>query len=165
MPLSNIVLFLTTAVVMICTPGPDIIYVSTRGIAQGRNVAFLSTLGICMGYVAHTALAALGLSALLQTSATAFEVVRYAGASYLIYLGIRTFLSKEPLVAANHQAKPIEHGGIVWQGIMTSILNPKGMLFLWRFCPNLWMLKWGGSPCKCCFMGYLSQLCAYSSTE
>jgi threonine/homoserine/homoserine lactone efflux protein len=83
MSLSNVALFFTTAVVMICTPGSDIIYVSTRGIAQGRGVALLSTFGICVGYIVHTALAVLGLSAILQASATAFEVVRYAGAAYL----------------------------------------------------------------------------------
>lgn len=136
MPISNLILFLTTAVVMICTPGPDIIYVSTRGIAQGRNVALLSTLGVCIGYIAHTALAVLGLSALLQASTTAFEIVRYAGACYLLYLGIRTLLSKESLIPANNESKPVERGKIVWQGVITSILNPKGILFFVAFLPQ-----------------------------
>jgi threonine/homoserine/homoserine lactone efflux protein len=136
MPLSNMLLFLTTAVVMICTPGPDIIYVSTRGIAQGRSVALLSTFGVCLGYIAHTALAVLGLSALLQASATAFEVVRYAGACYLLYLGIRTLLSKESLIPVSNEERPVEHSKIVWQGAITSILNPKGILFFMAFLPQ-----------------------------
>lgn len=136
MSLSNIVLFFTTAVVMICTPGPDIIYVSTRGIAQGRGVALLSTLGVCIGYIVHTALAVLGLSAILQASATAFEVVRYAGAAYLLYLGVRTLLSKESLIPTNNEARPIRRGNIIWQGMMTSILNPKGILFFMAFLPQ-----------------------------
>lgn len=136
MPLSNILLFLTTAIVMICTPGPDIIYVSTRGIAQGRNIALLSTLGVCIGYMVHTVLAVLGLSALLQASATAYGVVRYAGACYLVYLGIRTLLSKESLIPVNNEVRPIDRSKIVWQGIITSILNPKGILFFVAFLPQ-----------------------------
>ena len=121
---------------MICTPGPDIIYVSTRGIAQGRSVALLSTLGICIGYIAHTALAVMGLSALLQASATAFEIIRYAGAGYLLYLGIRALLRKKPLISANNEAKFVEHSRIIWQGTLTSILNPKGILFFMAFLPQ-----------------------------
>jgi threonine/homoserine/homoserine lactone efflux protein len=136
MPLSNMVLFFTTAVIMICTPGSDIIYVSTRGIAQGRGVALLSTFGVCIGYIAHTILAVLGLSALLQASATAFEIVRYAGACYLFYLGIRTLMNKESLIPSSAEARPIERGKIVWQGVITSILNPKGILFFMAFLPQ-----------------------------
>lgn len=121
MSLSNIVLFFTTAVVMICTPGPDMIYVSTRAIAGGRNIAFLSTLGICIGYILHTTLAVLGLSALLQGSATGFEIVRYAGAAYLVYLGIRTLLSKETLISANNnnndKVQQLDRRKIISQGI------------------------------------------------
>lgn len=146
MPFSNVVLFFTTAVVMICTPGPDIIYVSTRGIAQGRGVALLSTFGVCIGYIVHTALAVLGLSALIQASATAFEVVRYAGACYLFYLGVRTLLSKESLIPASSEARPIERSKIVWQGMLTSILNPKGILFFMAFLPQFVDAQLGQVP-------------------
>src|SRR5215470_4742950 len=91
---SNLLLFASIIVVLALTPGPDVIYITTRGIAQGRKAALLSTAGICLGYLVYTMLAALGLSALLQTSAIAFDVVRYAGASYLVYLGIRALLNK-----------------------------------------------------------------------
>ncbi len=91
---SNLMLFATIIVFLALTPGPDVIYIMTRGIAQGRTAAFLSTVGICIGYLVYTTLAALGLSALLQSSAIAFEIVRYAGAIYLLYLGIRTLMSK-----------------------------------------------------------------------
>jgi threonine/homoserine/homoserine lactone efflux protein len=158
------ILFFTTAVVMICTPGPDIIYVSTRGIAQGRKVALLSTFGVCIGYIVHTALAVLGLSALLQASAIAFELVRYAGAAYLLYLGIRTLLSKESLIPVSNEARPVEHGKIVRQGVITSILNPKGILFFMAFLPQfvdaqlgyvaLQMLIYGLSFTTLCFLIY-----------
>lgn len=153
MPLSNIILFLTTAIVMICTPEPDIIYVSTRGIAQGRGVALLSTLGVCIGYIVHTALTVLGLSALLQTSTTAFEVVRYAGAAYLLYLGIRILSSKESLIPVTNEAKPVEGGKIILQGIITSILNPKGILFFIAFLPQFVDAQIGQVPLQMLLYG------------
>ena len=153
MPVSNIVLFFTTSIVMICTPGPDIIYVSTRGIAQGRNIALLSTLGVCIGYIVHTALAVLGLSALLQASATAFGIVKYAGACYLLYLGIRTLLSKESLIPVDNQIRPIERSKIVWQGVITSILNPKGILFFMAFLPQFIAPQVGQVPLQMLLYG------------
>src|SRR6266404_4805944 len=85
---SNLLLFASIIVVLALTPGPDVIYITTRGMAQGRKAALLSTVGICIGYLVYTLLAALGLSAMLQASAIAFNIVRYAGASYLVYLCI-----------------------------------------------------------------------------
>src|SRR5438045_8800274 len=91
---TNLMLFATIIIFLAVPPGSDMIYSTTRGIAQGRTAALLSTVGICIGYLVYTTLAALGLSALLQSSAIAFEIVRYAGAIYLLYLGIRALLSK-----------------------------------------------------------------------
>ena len=91
---SNLLLFASIIVVLALTPGPDVIYITTRGMAQGRRAALLSTVGICTGYLVYTMLAALGLSALLQSSAIAFDIIRYAGAIYLVYLGIRSLMSK-----------------------------------------------------------------------
>ena len=82
----NLLLFASIIVVLALTPGPDVIYITTRGMAQGRRAAWLSTVGICIGYLVYTMLAALGLSAVLQASALAFDIVRYAGALYLVYL-------------------------------------------------------------------------------
>lgn len=158
MQLTNLFLFMTTAIVMICTPGPDIIYVSTRGISQGRGIARLSTLGVCIGYVIHTALAILGLSALLQASATAFDLVRYAGAGYLLYLGIRTLLSKESLIPSNSLAVPVKRSRIVWQGIITSVLNPKGILFFVAFLPQFVDAQVGHVPVQMLFYGILFTL-------
>ena len=135
---TQLILFFTTAIVMICTPGPDIIYVSTRGVAQGRKIALLSTLGVCLGYVVHTLFAVLGLSALLQASSTAFEVVRYAGAAYRIYLGIKTLTNKrsflDPTVVRSSARGNTYR--IVLQGVLTSVLNPKGILFFMAFLPQ-----------------------------
>ena len=95
--LSNLLLFASLIVVLALTPGPDVIYITTRGMAQGRKAALLSTMGICLGYLVYTLLAALGLSALLQSSAVVFDIVRYVGAIYLVYLGIRSLHSRKPV--------------------------------------------------------------------
>src|SRR5581483_3133545 len=134
---SNLLLFASIIVVLALTPGPDVIYITTRGIAQGRMAALLSTAGICIGYLFYTMLAALGLSALLQSSSIAFEIVRYAGAIYLLYLGIRALLSKAggPLTPGG-AVNPLSRGRILQQGILTSMLNPKGILVFAALLPQ-----------------------------
>src|SRR6266536_5375345 len=114
---SNLMLFATIIVFLALTPGPDVIYIMTRGIAQGRTAAWLSTVGICIGYLVSTTLAALGLSAMLQSSAIAFEIVRYAGAIYLLYLGIRALLSKNSGPQTPGAVNPVSPGRILQQGI------------------------------------------------
>jgi hypothetical protein len=87
--------FVGASLALIVIPGPDMIYVLTRGISGGRKVALVSAAGVCIGLCVHSVLAAVGLSAILWQSALAFTVVKYVGAAYLVYLGIRTLLSKK----------------------------------------------------------------------
>jgi len=87
-------LFLIAALALLITPGPAVLYVVTRSIDQGRSAGFASASGIFVGTLCHVAAAALGLSALLMSSATAFQSVKYLGAAYLIYLGIRKLLAR-----------------------------------------------------------------------
>jgi threonine/homoserine/homoserine lactone efflux protein len=133
---SNLLLFASIIVVLALTPGPDVIYITTRGMAQGRRAAWLSTVGICIGYLVYTMLAALGLSAVLQASAIAFDIVRYAGAIYLVYLGIRTLLSKHGGPLRLRAVNPAPAGRILQQGILTSMLNPKGILVFAALLPQ-----------------------------
>src|SRR5215467_7644082 len=114
---SNLLLFASIIVVLALTPGPDVIYITTRGVAQGRRAALLSTAGICIGYLVYTMLAALGLSALLQSSAIVFDIVRYAGAIYLIYLGIRILLSRHGGPLTQGAVYPLPARRILQQGI------------------------------------------------
>lgn len=161
---SNVMLFVTTVVFLALTPGPDVIYITTRGIAQGRTAALLSTVGICIGYLIHTMLAALGLSALLQSSATAFEIVRYAGAIYLLYLGIRTLMSKHGGPLTLGAVNPAPPGRILQQGILTSILNPKGILFFAALLPQFVNPHTGSVPLQMAAFGLtftLLCLCIY----
>ncbi len=94
-------LFLASSWLLIITPGPDMLYVITRGLAQGRRAGLVSALGVACGILAHTLLAAFGLAIVLRTSVLAFAVVKYAGSGYLIFLGIRTLLSATPLKQAD----------------------------------------------------------------
>lgn len=134
--LSNLLLFAGIILVLALTPGPDVTYITTRGMAQGRKAALLSTAGICIGYLVYTMLAALGLSALLQSSALAFDVVRYAGAIYLLYLGIRSFLSKAGGLLTKGEVNATPPSRILLQGILTSMLNPKGILVFAALLPQ-----------------------------
>jgi len=161
---SNLLLFASIIVFLALTPGPDVIYIMTRGLAQGRTAAFLSTAGICIGYLVYTTLAALGLSALLQSSALAFEIVRYAGAIYLVYLGIRTLLSKQGGPLHLRAVNPAPQGRILQQGILTSMLNPKGILVFAALLPQFVNPHLGSVPLQMTAFGLtftLICLCIY----
>jgi threonine/homoserine/homoserine lactone efflux protein len=161
---SNLLLFASIIVVLALTPGPDVIYITTRGIAQGRTAALLSTVGICIGYLVYTMLAALGLSALLQSSVIAFDIVRYAGAIYLLYLGIRTLMSKAGDPLRLRAVNPVPAGRILQQGILTSMLNPKGILVFAALLPQFVNPQIGSVPLQMTAFGLtftLICLCIY----
>lgn len=132
---TNVILFLTASLALIVAPGPDNILVLTRGIAQGRGAALVSAAGASLGLVFHSIFAAVGLSALLQQSATAFSVVKYAGAAYLIYLGIKTLLSRESFVVSG-EAAPTRLRNVFFQAVASNVLNPKVALFFLAFLPQ-----------------------------
>jgi threonine/homoserine/homoserine lactone efflux protein len=161
---SNLLLFATVIVILALTPGPDVIYITTRGIAQGRKAALLSTGGICIGYLVYTWLSALGLSAVLQSSAMAFEIVRYAGAIYLVYLGIRALLSKQGGPLTLGAVNPATPSRILQQGIFTSMLNPKGILVFAALLPQFVNPHVGSVPLQMTAFGLtftLICLCIY----
>lgn len=127
-------LFLSAAAILALTPGPGILYVLGRTLHGGRREGVLSALGTFVGGSVHVLAAALGLSAVLATSAIAFEIVRYAGAAYLIYLGISMIRSRRTDMPAHNQpGQPHQH---FLQGITTEVLNPKTALFFLSFIPQ-----------------------------
>jgi threonine/homoserine/homoserine lactone efflux protein len=126
---AHLTAFLAAALVLAITPGPGIFYVLARSLGEGTRVGVRSSLGTALGGLCHVVAAAIGLSALLMTSATAFEVVRLAGAAYLILLGIKTLLTK-----AEHASR--ERGDAFRQGVLTELLNPKTALFFLTFLPQ-----------------------------
>ncbi|HEX2995364.1 MAG TPA: LysE family translocator [Anaerolineales bacterium] len=132
----TLLLYTIGALVIIVSPGPDFIYVTTRGIAQGRLAGLLSAAGISLGLMVHTTLAALGLSALLQTSGIAFQTIKFAGAAYLLYLGIRMFLNRESLIQPGKSEVKLNKLAIVRQGIATNVFNPKAIITFMAFIPQ-----------------------------
>jgi threonine/homoserine/homoserine lactone efflux protein len=130
-------LFLATAIVLILTPGQDTFFILGRSLAGGRASGIAAALGISAGSVIHTFLAALGLSALLATSAYAFMAVKFAGAAYLIYIGIRALLSRRNGLSS---ADPADAVAGRWdafrQGIVSNLLNPKVALFFLALMPQ-----------------------------
>ncbi len=133
--LSTVALFLLAALGLLLIPGPSVLYIITRSVAQGKRAGLASVLGVELASITHVAAAALGLSALLLTSAVAFSVVKYLGAAYLIYLGVRTFLAREESQQAQAPA-PKSFSQLFAQGFLVNLLNPKTALFFYAFLPQ-----------------------------
>lgn len=133
--LAQLTLFSAASLVLIFTPGPDIIYVMTRGMAQGRGAALAAAAGFAVGNFVHTFFAVAGLSALLMSSAGLFQLVKCAGALYLIYLGIRMIRSSAAL-SADGRGPDLRYGVIFRQSIVANVLNPKVAVFFLAFFPQ-----------------------------
>jgi threonine/homoserine/homoserine lactone efflux protein len=133
----NFWLFALASFLLNITPGNDMLYVASRSAGQGVRAGVISSLGIMTGCLVHLAAAAAGLSAILASSATAFSIIKYAGACYLVYLGLKAILSRKAsgLMAAE---KPAASSGrrIFLQGVLTNVLNPKVALFFLAFLPQ-----------------------------
>lgn len=120
--------------ILIITPGPDLIYVLTKGISTGRKAGLISAVGVTLGIFVHTIFAALGLSIILRTSALAFSIVKIVGAGYLIYLGIKSIAGKNELKMSRD--KSVSPRKIFTQGLISNTLNPKVALFFMAFLPQ-----------------------------
>ncbi|QXE87501.1 LysE family translocator [Geomonas nitrogeniifigens] len=150
--LSQLALFAVASTVLIFTPGPDIIYVMTRGVAQGRKAALAAAAGFALGNFAHTFFAIVGLSALITSSATAFACVRYAGAAYLMYIGYKMLRSRASLVP-DGAAGQLQSRVIFRQSILANIMNPKVALFFLAFFPQFVDRGRGGVPLQMLILG------------
>jgi threonine/homoserine/homoserine lactone efflux protein len=128
-------LFAVAALVLLLTPGPAVLYIVTRSIDQGRRAGLVSVLGVHVGTLAHILAAAAGLSALLAASATAFSVVKYLGAAYLIYIGVRRLRDRASIVAPE-AGKPRALRRAFLDGVVVNVLNPKTALFFLAFLPQ-----------------------------
>ncbi len=127
-------LFALAALGLLLIPGPAVLYIVTRSIDQGRRAGLASVVGIHTGSIVHVVAAAAGLSALLLASATAFTVVKLAGAAYLIAIGIRKILRRG--AADDAALEPVGLRRVYTQGIVVNVLNPKTALFFVAFLPQ-----------------------------
>ena len=132
---SSLLLFVTGAAILLVIPGPAVFYIVSRSVGHGRAAGLVSAMGIAAGTLFHLAAATLGLSALLASSALAFQFVKYLGAAYLVYLGIRVLRSDVTLAleAANGE-RQLAH--IFGHGVLVNLLNPKTALFFLAFLPQ-----------------------------
>lgn len=152
--ITGLTLFFAAAAVLLVTPGPAVFYIVARSIDQGRWAGLVSTLGIGVGTMFHVAAAAFGLSALLVSSALAFNIVKYVGAAYLIYLGIRKFLQPtEPEPQQGGRRRPLTR--LFYEGMVVNILNPKTALFFFAFLPQFIDLSHGTVAGQVLFLGSL----------
>ena len=125
--------FFAAAFVLAVVPGPGMLYVLARTVRGGHREGLLSTLGTAVAGILHTLAAALGISAVLATSALAFSVVKWAGILYLIYLGLRTIIERSE--TKDLPLEPVSRGALR-QGVLTEVLNPKTALFFLAFIPQ-----------------------------
>ena len=133
--LSQLYFFVGASLALLLVPGPAVLYITARSANQGRLAGLVSVLAIETANFLQAVAATLGLSAILLSSALAFDVVKYLGAAYLIYLGLRKLLVREE-AAADGEIKPESLSRIYWQGFVINMLNPKTALFYFAFLPQ-----------------------------
>jgi len=132
---SHLPVFLIAALVLLLTPGPAVLYIVTRSVEHGRRAGLASVFGVELGNSVHVFAATAGLSAILLTSSLAFSIVKFAGAAYLIYLGLRTLLTPVKTEVADQDA-PKSLRRMFSQGAVVAALNPKTALFFLAFLPQ-----------------------------
>jgi threonine/homoserine/homoserine lactone efflux protein len=132
----NLYLFFIASLVLNLTPGNDMIYVASRSVSQGVKAGIVSAAGIFIGCFVHILAAVLGLSLIISKSAYLFQLIKFAGAGYLIYLGIKALLSKPIVNTANERPAKANHWRLFKQGIITNALNPKVAIFFLSFLPQ-----------------------------
>jgi threonine/homoserine/homoserine lactone efflux protein len=133
--LASLGLFVVAALVLLLTPGPAVLYIVARSLEQGRRAGLVSMLGVHAGTLVHVAAAAAGVSALLAASATAFSLVKYVGAAYLVYLGVRRMRDRRPVLATERgRARRLRRAFL--DGVVVNVLNPKTALFFLAFLPQ-----------------------------
>lgn len=129
--------FVVAGLILNITPGADMLYIASRSAAQGTKAGVIAALGIGAGCLVHILFATLGLSVILASSALAFAVVKYAGAAYLLYLGITTLLSLRAKEEGKAEiARPLSSGRIFRQAVLINVLNPKVALFFMALLPQ-----------------------------
>lgn len=134
--LNDFLLFAFASLMLNITPGNDILYVATRSASQGIKAGIVSSLGVMAGCLVHLFAAVVGLSAIIANSAITFSIIKYLGAAYLIYLGIKSIISKQNLFKVDENAEKKSLLKIFKQGAITNVLNPKVALFFLAFLPQ-----------------------------
>lgn len=134
--LSNYILFITSSVLLILAPGPDIIFTITQGVTNGKKAGVFSAIGLSLGNLVHTFAAAFGLSVIFKTSTVAFTLFKIFGAAYLFYLAYKAIKHRNEPLIANTDCEEINHSSLLIRGFIMNVLNPKVALFFLAFIPQ-----------------------------
>jgi threonine/homoserine/homoserine lactone efflux protein len=129
-------LYVVASLALILTPGQDMLYVISRSLAQGRAAGVYSAIGVILGILVHTALAALGVGAILHASEALFLALKLVGGAYLVYLGLRLVFAGAGELRTDLAAPALRPASLVWQGILSNVTNPKIVLFFFAFLPQ-----------------------------
>ncbi len=141
--ISHLLAYVLVVLALFLVPGPAVLLILAQSISGGRQVGLATSLGIAVGDGVHTVMATLGLSALLMTSAAAFNLVKYAGVAYLVYLGVRAWVAPSASVT-QLKAQPIDPRRAFYRALLTEVLNPRTALFFLAFLPQF--VRPGGGP-------------------
>jgi len=136
MELNLVLSFLTASFLLALMPGPDNIFVLTESITKGKRNGIAISIGLCSGVIIHTLAAATGLSLIIQNSAIAFQIIKYLGAAYLLYLAFLTLKEKKSEIIFNKEKSDFNFWKLVRQGFLMNVLNPKVSLFFIAFLPQ-----------------------------
>ena len=134
--LSTVLLFVGATMALLIVPGPAVVYIVTRTVAQGRTAGLLSVLGVHVGSIVYVLLTSLGMSALLLASPVLFQIVKWLGVAYLVWLGIQKLRNRRTDDGTVAEPPPMSHARIFGQGVLVNVLNPKTLVFFVAFLPQ-----------------------------
>jgi threonine/homoserine/homoserine lactone efflux protein len=160
---TSIGVFAVAATLLLLTPGPAVLYIVARSVEQGRIAGVASVFGITTGTLVHVLASTLGLSALLASSAVAFGLVKYAGAAYLVYMGVRRILKRTEAASLPVKLQARSLGKLYRDGFIVNLLNPKTALFFLAFLPQFVDPARGPIPTQIAFLGLLFALMGFAS--
>lgn len=158
---SNLLMFILSAILLSLSPGPDNIYVLTLGISKTKKAAVVTTLGLCSGLVIHTLAAALGISVIFQVSQIAFDVVKYIGAIYLLYIAYQIFKHRNDPISLEQTQNEVEYKKLYLRGFIMNILNPKVSIFFLAFLPQFVDTSSSNIPLQMIFLGLIFIIVAF----
>ncbi len=153
MTLSTLLYFLGASVALTLAPGPDNIFIMTQGVTRGRKPAMITALGMCSGISVHTTAAAFGISAVFYSSVIAFNVVKYAGAAYLLFLAYKTLKDRTTIKLSLADDRPAP--ALFKRGFIMNVLNPKVAMFFLAFLPQFVTPSTGYFPLRMLLLGFI----------
>lgn len=152
---SQLLMFIVASFLLCLAPGPDNIYVLTQGITKGKKAAIITTLGLCTGLIIHTTAAALGISVIFKTSEIAFNIVKYLGAAYLLYIAYQAYKHRDEPLNLDAGSSKKEMKNLYMKGFIMNILNPKVSIFFLAFLPQFVNVNEGNIPMQMIILGII----------